>query len=228
MSDNYLKNVKEYWSSGYPSENIESHIFRFYGNVLRDHFGVSGSGHEKLLDFGCGQGAAINFFSSKGFNAFGVDASKSNIDHCKNRYPDLAENFHLVPHEPEITDCWFGGNFKIITAIQVLYYYNPEDISRRLHNLYEQMDSGGILYVSMMGTKCWFYDHAKRLDDGMYRVDLSCSRFTLSDYRITFVHSEEELISLCKPFTPVHIGEYSAKYLSDEGLSFHYTFIGRK
>ena len=37
--------------------------------------------------------------------------------------------------------------------------------------------------------------------------------------------SEDELNETFKIFEPLHIGQYSHKYRSDEGLSFHYTFI---
>ena len=32
-------------------------------------FGLDGRGGERLLDFGCGQGLAIDFFARKGFDA---------------------------------------------------------------------------------------------------------------------------------------------------------------
>jgi hypothetical protein len=45
----------------YDSPNVESFIFRFYGRILKYEYGITGEKKEKILDFGCGSGANLNF-----------------------------------------------------------------------------------------------------------------------------------------------------------------------
>jgi len=228
MSTDYTTNVKNYWANGYDSENIESHLFRVYGRIFRDDLGINGSNKEKLLDYGCGQGAAMMFLGNKGFDVFGVDTSETNIKVCKNKFTTFSNRFEEIASEVSLEDQWFGGNFKVIISIQTLYYLSPKDLSIRIQSLYNQMLPNSYIYVTMMGSSCWFYDHATKQDSGMHSVNLECKRFKLSDYRVTFMHSESELIDTFKLFKPLHIGYYAAKYRSDEGDDFHYTFIGLK
>ena len=58
----YLDKNAMYWSGTYDAPNVESFIFRFYGRILRFDYGIDGSNHERILDFGCGQGGALNYF----------------------------------------------------------------------------------------------------------------------------------------------------------------------
>ena len=45
---------------------------------------------------------------------------------------------------------------------------------------------------------------------------------------MNFIKDEEELKHKFSMFQPIHIGFYSEKFRSDEGVSHHFTFVGRK
>ena len=77
---NYLEKNALFWSGAYASPNVESFIFRFYGRILKFDYGIDGSSHERLLDFGCGQGGALSYFDKLGFNCFGVDIASNDIE----------------------------------------------------------------------------------------------------------------------------------------------------
>jgi len=77
------KQNEDYWAGRYEAQNVESFIFRFYGRILKNDFGIDGKNHENILDFGCGEGGALNFFFKKGFNVFGVDIAKNDIEVAK-------------------------------------------------------------------------------------------------------------------------------------------------
>ena len=78
---NYLKANCDYWSQAvYDNINPETYVFRIYGRVIVYEFKMDGSGNENLLDFGCGSGGSSKFFASKGFNVYGADQSKVDIE----------------------------------------------------------------------------------------------------------------------------------------------------
>lgn len=228
MNDEYLRKNSEYWQKGYVAENVESWVFRPYGRILAAQFGIDGSKGEKLLDFGCGQGAALHFFKRKGFDVYGVDISKPDLDVARRKMPDIADHFQEIGLKPTKDQRFFGGNFDVIVSIQSLYYYTDSDFAVRMQTLYDMMKPGGFVYFTMMGTKCWFFDYATPAGDGLYRIDITTSRVRYKDYYILFVKDETDLKAKFKMFEPIHIGFYSYKTREDEGTDYHYTFFGRK
>ena len=138
----YLDANCNYWSQGiYDNPNPESFVFRIYGRVMSYEFGLDGSGHDNLLEFGCGSGGSAKFFDSKGFNVYGVDQSKIDIGRCKDRNPHIAEQFKVINPLSNKNDRWFGlTNFKIIVSFQVLYYLDDIDLEKRLISLYNMLE----------------------------------------------------------------------------------------
>ena len=226
--DEYFKGNKAYWDKGYVAQNVESFVFRPFGRIFAHDCGLTGKNHEKMLDFGCGQGAALQFYDSNGFDVYGVDISEPDIGVCKKRMPHVADHFITVDPKPKAGDMWFGGGFDLVIAIQALYYFNNEDYAIRIKTIYDMMKPGAYIYASMMGTKAWYYEKSTPYKDGLRRVEIDTPRLKLKDYYIFFVESEKELLERFKLWKPVHVGYYDAKYRNDEGCDFHYTFIGQK
>jgi 2-polyprenyl-3-methyl-5-hydroxy-6-metoxy-1,4-benzoquinol methylase len=100
----YLAANKAYWERGYIAPNVDACVFRFYGRILKPDFGLAGSG-ETVVDFGCGQGAAVNFFNTQGFDAWGCDISETDISAAKIRYPHLHRKLCVVDPKPSRNDC---------------------------------------------------------------------------------------------------------------------------
>ena len=73
----YLEQNKAYFdkefAGGYGHHYPESHVIKLYNRVLNARLDVTGSRHEKLLDFGCSTGSSVIYFASKGFDVYGVD-----------------------------------------------------------------------------------------------------------------------------------------------------------
>lgn len=232
----YLEQNSKYWSQGvYDAPNPETYVFRTYSRIFKFDFGLDGSGHEKLLDFGCGPGGNTKFYHDKGFEVYGVDLSETDIGRCKTRMPSVADHFKCVNPAASQADRFFPGvSFRIVTAFQSLYYYNHTDLEARLMSLYDQMDSGGIIFATMMDKSCWYYGMSEPANDGLRFVRLNRPTdkgrpgLSTSDHYINFVDGKEDLKKRFHMFKPCHIGYYDACYRNDDGSEKHLIFIGQK
>lgn len=121
MNDEYLHKLSEYWQKGYVAANVESWVFRLYGRILAAQLGMGSSKGEKLLDFGCGQCAALQFFKRKGFDVYRVDISQPGLEVARQRMPDIADHFQEIGLTPTKNQRLLGGNFEEIVSIQSLY-----------------------------------------------------------------------------------------------------------
>ena len=230
---NYLEQNKKYWErgyKGYPDENIESFIFRPYGRIIEEYYqkGSMLQDNRKMLDFGCGSGQPLVFFKSKGFNVFGVDISERNIEICKKRMPDIQKNFSCVQPLPKLNQVFFGGNFSLITAIQSLYYFSNEDLEVTLESLYHQMVDGALIYATMIGSKSWCYKKSIPFSKGLRLFSAETRNGKIDEHCVNFTTSEKSLKRKFHFFEPLHVGFHSEKYRNEEGVDFHYTFVGKK
>ena len=222
----YLRTNQKFWSRGYEAKNVESWVFRTYGRILVYEFKFDGT--EKMLDFGCGQGATCNFFKRNGFDAYGVDVSEKDIAVAQANMPN---HFKVISPIPQENQVFFGGEFQLITGIQSFYYLSNTDLDTLLRCLYKQMTDGGIFYATMMGVQSSFFEDSKPYKDGLRLIDTKSKRKKKKGKGVSYVNfteSEEELIKKFHMFKPVHIGFYDFKIRSDEGTSFHYNFVGQK
>ena len=226
--NDYLQKNLDYWSKGYSAENVESWVFRMYGRILRHEFGIDGSNGETLLDFGCGQGAACRFFHSKGFQVHGVDISEADIAICKKLVPEAQNRFKVISPKPTRGNPYFRKSFNIIIGIQSLYYFSNADFKILIEHLLDQMEEGGFIYATMVSPRHKFYRHSRAHDDGLRVVEFTGARYSTKDYYVNFTDNEDHLLDKFKAFEPLHIGQYSQKYRSDEAEEHHLTFFGRK
>jgi len=224
----YLEKNKEFWEKGYTAANVDHSVFRFFGRIVKPDFShLLGS---KLLDFGCGQGAAVDFFVKNGFHALGVDVSEHDISVAKIRYPSMADRFLLCEPDPNKNEFYgFKEDIGIVTAMQSLYYFNDNDFAVCLQKLYASMRRGGLFYCTMKGTRSTeYYNNSQDIGGGLRRVSFQNDRIKVDNHYMSFVEDEEQLKEKFSLFTPIHIGYYCAKFRSDEGDGFHYTFCGLK
>lgn len=224
--DTYLDDNKEYWEGlEYDRPNVDHDVFRFYGKILVPDFGLSGDNGERLLDFGCGQGSAVDFFAEKGFDAYGVDISGSDLEIARERYPSIADRFELIDESPDRTDRFFGGEFDVVLALQSLYYYSDTDLETRLQSLYDNLVPGGVIYASMMGERHGKFETAEPAADGLREVT------PVDDSQpvyVNFTRDEEDLREKFHMFEPKHIGFYNFRFREDTLERFHHTFVGVK
>lgn len=227
----YLQHNKDYWEKGYHAINVDRPAFLLQGRILRPQFALPhADGSSRLVDFGCGQGAVLNYFHMQGYNAVGVDISDADLAIGRARHPHIAGKF--LRCEPHPDDNLFYGhesNVDVVTAIQALYYFTDTHLQACLEKIYVSMKPGGVFFATMMGEESKeFFNNSQPYEDGLRVVNFRNERLNVQDYYISFIKDEDHLKSKFSMFKPVHIGYYSTKIRQDEGDGFHFTFCGVK
>lgn len=226
----YLASNKAYWEKGYHAVNVDHAAFRFYGRILKPQFGLTGEGHERFVEFGCGQGAAANYFSNLGFDVRAVDISETDIGIAKIRYPHIAPRFSVCNPKPASNPFYgFADDVSVVTAFQSLYYFSDRDFTEVMDKIHRSMRKGGVFFATMMGEQSKeFFGASEPAADGLRVVNFRNQRIDVKGYYMFFIKDEEHLKRKFSMFKPVHTGYYAAKLRSDEGDGFHHTFCGIK
>jgi SAM-dependent methyltransferase len=225
MND-YLQTNAKYWSGTYAAPNVESFIFRFYGRILKFDYGIDGSKHERILDFGCGQGGALNFFDKLGFDCYGVDIAERDIAAARAVLPHLEHQVAVIDPTPAEDRQFFGGNFDVVISIQTLDFLSNTDFTRAIKSLYNNMKAGGLIYASMNGWQMYYRNHATPADDGLWHVKFNNGRVDY-DLFLNFVKDKDEMRERFSLFKPVYLDHYDSSF-REEGSEFRYTFFGVK
>lgn len=227
--DQYLLKNKEYWEKGYNAPNVESYIFRFSGRILKPEFNLPAN-HERLLDFGCGQAASVNYFNSLGFDVRGCDISETDINVAKIRYPHLSNKLSVCAPDPKDNEYYgWSDGIRVVTAAQSFYYVSKADFHVMIEKIYNSMEKGGIIFATMMGTQHTYFKYSEPTDDEWLRVvNFEGRRVKMENYYIFFIKDEEDLKKKFSMFEPLHIGSYSMQLQDDETNNYHWTFVGRK
>lgn len=225
MSD-YLDKNKQYWDGVYDAPNVESFIFRFYGRILKFDYGIDGSKHEKLLDFGCGQGAALRYFDKLGFNCFGVDIAPNDVAVARKHMPHIANQLAIIDPKPDEKNIFFNGGFDIVISIQTLDFLSNTDFNKVIKSLYNSMKPGAKIYASMNGYSMYYRNHGTEIGDGLWNIKFKGSRVNY-DINLNFVKDKEDMKKRFSLFKPVYLDYYDSSF-REEGSEFRYTFFGIK
>ena len=218
MKKNYKTTNYKYWQKGYYAPSVEPAVFRFYGKFLK-HIKKK---KIKLLDFGCGQGAGVNFFNDKKINAFGVDISLKDINEAKKNYKKIKKKF---THIKNIED-FKTKNFDVVTCIQSLYYMTNQDIQKKLNYFENILNKDGIIYATMISTKSSMFKNKKKIN-GMSLVTRD-NKFKYRKHYINFTRSYSHLQKIFKKFKILNMGYYSFCLDRENDMNHHFTIIAQK
>lgn len=94
---------------------------------------------QKVLDFGCGTGAAIPFLQKLPFaQIVGVETSAKSIEIAKKNYKAERVHFALASEK------WADGNFDLVFCNGVFHHIPPEFRMRCLADIWKSMRAGGV------------------------------------------------------------------------------------
>lgn len=229
----YLQKNVDYWAGQYDAPNVESFIFRMYGRILKFDYGLDGSGGEKVLDFGMGQGGALRYFHNLGFNVFGVDIAKNDIEIARRLIPERAEQFRVISPKPDKNQVFFNDlmevpldGFDVVISIQTLDFLSNMDFRTALESIYANMKPGSKIYASLNGWQMYYRDHAQYSGDGLWHVKFDNGRVNY-DLMLNFVQDRDDMRQRFNLFQPVYLDHYDSSF-REEGSEFRYTFFGIK
>jgi SAM-dependent methyltransferase len=222
----YLDQNAHYWAKSYDAPNVESFIFRFYGRILKFDYGIDGSNHERLLDFGCGQGAALCFFDRLGFECSGVDIAANDIAVARRHLPHRAANLAVIDPQPDESRLFFGGGFDIVISIQTLDFLGNRDFARAITCLWNNMKPGAKIYASMNAWDMYYRQLSTYIDDGLWHTKFKTDRLDYDLY-LNFVRDKAEMREKFSLFKPIYIDHYDSSF-REEGSEKRYTFFGVK
>ena len=85
----------------YPYPEVVSFIMRNFGSVKN-------KAKIRILDLGCGWGNNLVFLKDQGFEYYGIDFSKTAVEHCRNLFKNVAlRDISELPYESNFFDCVF-------------------------------------------------------------------------------------------------------------------------
>lgn len=108
-----------------------------------------------ILDFGAGGGRDLRFFIERGYDALGVEYSKSLYDLMKER--------HLPAVHADMTDYISEKKADAVWCRAVIHHLSDEDIERFVSNLRYNLKKEGLVYLSFKKTGQDYIDEYGRL-----------------------------------------------------------------
>jgi SAM-dependent methyltransferase len=119
----------------YPPEEL----IRFIG---RNFYGLPDRSKVRILDAGCGTGAASWFLAREGFNTYGIDGSPTAIAIAKSRL--ASENLHVELVIGDLVALHYSeGFFNCVVELAALQHNRHADIKRIVTDLHRVLVPGG-------------------------------------------------------------------------------------
>ena len=212
---------EDQYQNGYGYQYPEGHVIRVHFTILKSELGMSGG---KILDYGCGTGANLQYFQQNSYTPFGCDTSSTAIQKIKSRMPKYANNFHVVPSVPKLRDN-FSDSFDVIFSNEVLYYLNDTDIRNLTRQFYDMLKPEGVFFATMISPENYLHKFVVSTKGDLSKVELH-GRINQTTY-INF-KTKMECLEIFKEFTKLHLGWYSSIVREEVGRTDHFIFVGKK
>jgi SAM-dependent methyltransferase len=113
----------EYKDYGFPDANA-SHMHRHFLPPLLELAESFDSKTKRVLDVGCGNGAAVGIFLARGWDVVGIDLSLTGIEIARRTYTN--GRFEVMPADGEILDRLGCPPFDLVISTEVVeHLYSP-------------------------------------------------------------------------------------------------------
>ena len=216
LKNNIEEYDRKYLQLGYGIKYPESHVVR-----LSKYFKNKNS----ILDFGCGNGTHLHFFSDLKINKiYGVDTSKivNSIKSKKFKTFRINEKDDLIKIVKKKVDIVFSN--------QVLYYLDNETLSFYFNQFNNLLKKKGLIVTTWMAKKGLFYKSSKKIKNSEMRKLKFKSRLKETTYINFKTKKEINKILEINNFKSILFGHYDVVMNHDQVDSggYHYINISKK
>ena len=108
---------------------------------------------QKILDIGFGTGRHIIFFSKKGFEIYGFDASPKGLSLAQQWLTEEGLTAELILHKMEKKFPYPDNFFDAIISIQVVHHNKIKDILITVDEIERVLKKGGIIFITFPKLK---------------------------------------------------------------------------
>ena len=152
-------------------------------------------GVRKILDLGCGTGRHLVYFSKRGFDMHGIDASPKALEIAKTWLKDEKLHAKLINHRMEFEFPFADDFFDAIISIQVIHHNLMKDIIFSIKEIERTLKSKGYIFITFpiwgLGSRSKTWD-MKEIEKNTYlpqngpEKDLPHHYFTIEEIREVF------------------------------------------
>lgn len=144
----------------YPPEEL----IRF---IARNYYKINDKQNIKILDVGCGTGAATWFISREGFKSFGIDGSETAIKIAKERLKK--ENLNACFEVGDFIKLNYDDNyFDCVIDIVALQHNNINNLKKIIDEIYRVLKPGGKIFSMMINKNSVFNDDTNPFENKGY------------------------------------------------------------
>lgn len=130
----------------YPPEEL----IRF---IARNYYKISNRKKIKILDLGCGTGAATWYIAREGFSAYGIDNSKTAIKIAKERFKN--ENLECEFKVGDFIKLDYLDNFfDCAVDVASLQHNRIENLRKVLDETFRTLKPGGKIFSMVVSKRC--------------------------------------------------------------------------
>ncbi len=124
----------------------------------------------KILDLGCGTGRHLIFFSKKGFEMYGFDASPKAISLANQWLEEENMKADLKLHRMEEKFPYEEKFFDAVISIKVIHHNKMKDIFRTIKQIKRVLRKGGFIFITFprLGDAWGNYGNLKEIEKGTY------------------------------------------------------------
>ncbi len=156
----------------------------------------------KIIDIGCGNGVNLNYFHSKGYDAYGIDISKKCVNKLKKKYKSKIKlnTFQEIDFKNNFFDAVFSHS--------CLYYGNLEMFKNGIKEITRILKKNGTLRV-----------YTKSKNDYLYKKFKSSTIKKSNDWEknlhLTFLN-KKEILNLLSSYKKIQLGLDEFNYINYE------------
>ena len=163
---------------------------------------------KRILDIGCGGGRHVKLFAESKFKTYGIDISKSGIQHTIKllKKNDLKANVKYSDmHNLPFKENYFDG----IISFGVFYYSDSKGMKMCIKEMYRVLKYGGKCFVNLRSTNDYRYGKGRKLETNTFVMNIKdTNEFNLKIHFLT----KKQLYIYFKKFKKIKIEKNEFSY----------------